>query len=68
MPMKIDKKIWFLTLIVIINTSVVSAQVEPPPPADINQYGIAGLIIAIGLAFVILYKSRISQNKYQTNL
>jgi uncharacterized membrane protein len=73
MPMTIDKKIWFLTSIIIINPFLVVAQAtddnpEPPPGADISQYIVFGLIIAIVLAFVILYKNRKLQNKYQINL
>ena len=42
---------------------------EPPPQADINQYLIFGLMIAIGLAFVYFYKmNRKLQNTSDINL
>jgi hypothetical protein len=68
--MKIDKKIWILTSIVIIKTSLVAASDldgPEPPPADISQYILFGLTVAIGLAFMILHKKRKLQNKYQIN-
>ena len=42
---------------------------EPPPQADINQYLIFGLMIAIGLACVYFYKmNRKLQNTSDINL
>lgn len=42
---------------------------EPPPQADVNQYLMFGIMIAIGLAFVYFYKNnRKLQNTSDINL
>ncbi len=68
-----NKNFLFLSLLLVLNTSLVVAQAtdegpEPPPPAPVNQYVIFAIIFAVSMAFAFFSKTGKLQNSNDTNI